>query len=515
MKKHSTVIRTLAAIVLAGAALVSCSKEKEAITGTFTMTIQASMGDNATKHLELDGNTIAAEWAQGEEVTVYNESRGAALEGFLVAQYDGTTTTLDGTLTGTIEEGDVLTLKFLSPNYDNQDGTLATIAATCDYATATVEVESVSGGNVTAEGTAAFESQQAIVKFTLKDAGDGTETNFNNLADLNVTELVVTVGSDNYTVTPTSETNELYVAIPGFTTGHAVTLTATVSDDTYTYEKSGVTFANGHYYTIAVKMTKQVQTPEGAISGLFTVSDDNGVTTKQVYFSQGNLQYNKLTSQFSFMDHQWSTVETIDQNVGDNYADQDIVSLFGWGTWTGSSPSPTQTSTSGTYNWDDHDFTQTLSNGSGIWRTLTKNEWGYLFNTRSGATVNGTSGRRYTMATVNSVKGIILLPDDATFESGEAGWGTFNAASNYTTTCTTAQWSGLEAKGCVFLPAAGSRDGTSLSSVGAQGHYWSSTPHNGVSNNAYFLFFRTNTVITQVNGDRYHGKCVRLVQDKN
>ena len=155
-----------------------------------------------------------------------------------------------------------------------------------------------------------------------------------------------------------------------------------------------------------------------------------------------------------------------------------------------------------------------MSNGSGTWRTLTKNEWGYLFNTRSGATVNGTSGRRYTMATVNSVKGIILLPDDATFESGEAGWGTFNAASNYTTKCTTAQWSGLEAKGCVFLPAAGSRDGTSLSSVGEQGHYWSSTDDVMIINNAWFLFFRMRNV-TPVNGNRYHGKCVRLVQDKN
>ncbi len=34
----------------------------------------------------------------------------------------------------------------------------------------------------------------------------------------------------------------------------AVTLTATVADDTYTFTKSGVTFVNGQYYEINVKM---------------------------------------------------------------------------------------------------------------------------------------------------------------------------------------------------------------------------------------------------------------------
>ena len=38
---------------------------------------------------------------------------------------------------------------------------------------------------------------------------------------------------------------------------HDATLTATVGAGTYTYEKSGVTFANSQYYAIAVKMTKQ------------------------------------------------------------------------------------------------------------------------------------------------------------------------------------------------------------------------------------------------------------------
>ena len=55
---------------------------------------------------------------------------------------------------------DVLTLKFLSPNYDSQAGTLEYIATHCDYATASVTVTGVDGGAIfnapsTADGTPA------------------------------------------------------------------------------------------------------------------------------------------------------------------------------------------------------------------------------------------------------------------------------------------------------------------------------------------------------------------------
>ena len=52
---------------------------------------------------------------------------------------------------------------------------------------------------------------------------------------------------------------------------------------------------------------------------------------EQVYFSQGNLQYTISTQVWSFMEHQYDIVES-GQNVGTDYANQDVVSLFGWGT---------------------------------------------------------------------------------------------------------------------------------------------------------------------------------------
>ena len=109
------------------------------------LSVSAAKGDVATRALNLSGSTLNAAWAAGEQVTVYNVTKDADLGGYLEAQAAGSKTTLTGALTGIIENGDELKLKFLSPNYTSQNGTLEYIAAHCDYAEATVTVTSTSG----------------------------------------------------------------------------------------------------------------------------------------------------------------------------------------------------------------------------------------------------------------------------------------------------------------------------------------------------------------------------------
>jgi hypothetical protein len=267
--------------------------------------------------------------------------------------------------------------------------------------------------------------------------------------------------------------------------------------------------------------------PEGSINGLYSVS-----ATQQVYFSKGNLQYigSASTPYWKVADNQWDYLgTTTEQNSTNPNVDRD---LFGWGTWTGSNPNPANTSDNDSdYSWDNSDFVKTLQNGSGTWRTLNTDEWGYLFYFRaSGATVTTTSGTtndaRYTQATINtdgtSVNGIILFPDGVTIASGEATtWGYINDPSAYGTTCTTAQWTALEAKGCVFLPAAGRRyttwgPNTNVQHVGWSGYYWSSTPATTGSDYAYSMSFWSGYVNPQIDDDRrFGGHSVRLVQDKN
>ena len=194
MKRYMKSIRTLAVLLMAGAAFVSCTKDEEPAPAgkTFTLTVNASKGgDNATKNLVLDGHTLNATWAEGEAVTVYNVTKSADLTGTLTAQSSGVSTTLKGSLTGTIEDGDELLLKFLSPSYSSQDGTLEYIAANCDYAEDTVTVTDASTSSVTTTD-AEFENKQAIVKFTLKNKAGN--------ASLNTATLKISDGTNTYTV---------------------------------------------------------------------------------------------------------------------------------------------------------------------------------------------------------------------------------------------------------------------------------------------------------------------------
>lgn len=212
---------------------------------TYIMTITAGKGTVGTKALSLDGHTLSATWAENDEVSVYKDD---AQVGTLTAQRAGASTTLKGTLEGDIEVGDRLSLKFLSQNFNGQNGTLDYIAAKCDYAVAQVEVAGTDNGVITTTGGATFENQQAIVKFTLKES-DG------NAISGGVKSLIIKAGSDQITVTPTSPANELFVALPEIN-GAPISLQATAANDTYRgYFKSSVTFAKGKYYEIGVKMS--------------------------------------------------------------------------------------------------------------------------------------------------------------------------------------------------------------------------------------------------------------------
>ena len=250
MKKN---ILSLAALLIASAAVfTACSSDDNNVadqgTKTYTLAVQATKGDDAsTRALSLEGKTLNATWATTENVYVKKGDNWAT--GSLQPEADGATATLKGTLSGIeINADDVLTLQFPKSgaiSYAGQVGTLKDIADNFDYATADVTVASVDGsGNISVSGTATFQNKQAIVKFTLKDKDN---------AAISATKLVISVGTTDYTITPTSATNVIYAAIPGFE-GQTVTLTATVGEETYIYKKASVSFTNGQYYEIGVKM---------------------------------------------------------------------------------------------------------------------------------------------------------------------------------------------------------------------------------------------------------------------
>ena len=325
-------------------------------------------------------------------------------------------------------------------------------------------------------------------------------------------------------------------AVADVATTFAVAFPANATAEDYTmsvvsYEKvvkTGKTLAAG----------KVVNIPVSALTPLFSVG-----AGKYVKFSLGNLQYTKSTGTWNFMANQYSTVETTGQNVGENYA---VVSLFGWGTsghlfasGYGASYQPWATSTTSTdYGpTDGSGLTDTYANGdwginnviggyaAGTWRTLTSAEWEWVLgpssspnpgtNCRTSSTIGSTENARFVKATVHSTKGLILFPDEITWNATTMGGvpATCNTENDiFTYSPTDANWAALEAAGCVFLPAAGYRNGTSVNDVGANGCYWSSTPLS--SSGAFYLYFSSIYVSPASNLNRYYGYSVRLVQDQ-
>lgn len=250
---------------------------------------------------------------------------------------------------------------------------------------------------------------------------------------------------------------------------------------------------------------------QGAIPFAYSVASN-----KQVWFSKGNLQYcavpvNGKTTTHStrqgqklgiwrFAEHQWDYVGNsgygnvyIDGSTkcnnssrGQNY--HGWIDLFPFG-GTGCSDSYYEYTPYGNQGWvgNYNSVTNTnncfgyfnaISNGVnqyGKWYNLTQSQWDFLLNSRN----NATSKRG--LATVNGVKGLVILPDSWTLPSGCS----FNAsATNWTTNnYNVAKWEQMEANGAVFLPGLGNAN-TYL-------YYWTDT---GCGNTSRYVLKITSNV---------------------
>lgn len=229
----------------------------------------------------------------------------------------------------------------------------------------------------------------------------------------------------------------------------------------------------------------------------------------KVKFAKGNLQYwgtgtsGTLTPKWRFADNQYDylgdathsgnvshdgyTVNTTSDNAK---AARDY---FGWGTSGYSTNYPYLTtnednnyankganaSIDGTnYDWGVYNKSNIENVPTKNWRTLTRSEWVCLLSRTK--TISGSSERLAGYATVNDVKGIIVLPDNWDGSVGSFSYGNNSFSSN---SYTLSGWTTMENAGCLFLPAAGYRDQSSINQVNAHVYYWSAT--NAGSTGAY------------------------------
>lgn len=230
--------------------------------------------------------------------------------------------------------------------------------------------------------------------------------------------------------------------------------------------------------------------------------------TKKVSFSKGNLQYHPADNEWRFAENQTDYIGNANSNISSSY--NGWIDLFGWSTGAtnfGVSTSEYSSDYSGSFvDWGRNKIGNDAPN---TWRTLTKDEWEYLLNTRPNA--SSLKG----VAQVNGVNGLILLPDNWTCPSGvifKSGFHSNYGLNYYAAyqTFTAAEWSKLEASGAVFLPAAGDRDGSTVYDVQNHGNFWSAT--EGKGSLAYCLNFSSGGA-SMYYGYRFYGHAVRLVKD--
>ena len=252
--------------------------------------------------------------------------------------------------------------------------------------------------------------------------------------------------------------------------------------------------------------------PANAINGKFSVAAD-----KQVYFSQGNLQYTQSTTTWAFAEHQYDMIGK--ENMYNSNTLNDKIDLFGWSGRTaavqwGVGISGNDTDYSG-------DFVDWGSNTIGTdapdtWRTLTRDEWKYVLSKRPDAyTKRGVARINLSSDGTVYANGLILLPDTwtapagITFKSGVASKQSVQAYADYQT-FTLSEWQQLESAGAVFLPAAGMRSTTQVLYVHCEVFLWTATYDDATY--VYQVDANSWSIGTYLS-ERYYGRTVRLVQD--
>jgi uncharacterized protein (TIGR02145 family) len=292
------------------------------------------------------------------------------------------------------------------------------------------------------EGVTSYKAQLlnkcALVKFTTNEIPVETAvtvSGLNNQVSVNLGDPAIFTSSKvdggNIALHAESATSRWAILLPG----SAATVTASATGYKKATSISIPPVSANDYLTTGVSFTMQAL-PEGILSGIFSVSN-----TKQVYFSQGNLQSN-------------GTFTTNQYEMG------------------------------GTFTFNNY-------SGPNGYYILSKDEWKYLLSTRDRG--------KWGIATVNSVKGLLILPDNWTIPEGCS----FNPYSATDNVYDVDHWAAMENAGAVFLPAA----------FGNYGKYWTSTPDE--DEYAYYVkFYTLSATQSFINDDEYGcGFSVRLVCD--
>lgn len=549
----------LTAMVASAAALLAVSCQKDQNTNTFGARLEKVVSEKVSIE-DIDANSSYPQFfTAGEQIRINN--------GTYSIQYSGAEAQINDVAA---DEGTTRRYTAFYP---------ASMAGDADIRTGQITVTLPTEQN--------YEENEGKQNVALPMAavidGEGMVFNFYNLCSLlkikvhNATASAFTVQSicvaannsnisGTATVTPTGSSNDFLTITSGqkYVTLSNINKNIAANGDAYFYIvlpkiSTNNTFSfriNTNNGRCVKKMTGNgVQLPRNTIADLglnvqqvipegFSVASN-----RRVVFAPGNLQYQGSTRTLRFAPNEW---DFIGNNPGNTTtrADRDNqsawIDLFAYGTsgvgndahlpshiTTTDSEYPGQDISGTNYDWG---VSRNILNGSttdpaGTWRTPTKEEWGYVFNTRTMILYSGYFTRvpQYSHCSVNGVDGVVLFPDN--FEPMSDDELTLMNASSLSA----AQWQMLKNLGCAFLPVTGILEpervtiwsgmfptghtyNASVSEMNV-GHYWSSSRSTlGLGTQASSVVFGNNTLgswrLDAADGSyKYKGQAVRLVKN--
>lgn len=524
-------------LLLASAMLLTFSQCKKAETPTtdegVKITLTAGYGNGAKTDFTPAAGAFV--WTNGQTEYIYvGGSQHDACLGALSGTGTGTNQmTFSGTLTTTPNEGETLHFFYLGK------GRNGSAVSTLDFSTQDGSIENVTNYHI-AIGDGSYSSStvnyattlnmaMAIAYFDVngfKNASETAETVYLHGDEVYSTATIdyqngTIAGSTKGNINLGTASNGKYVAlIPSVSTETTLKFDSDSKTGAMTFLRG---IQTGKYYAnsgAALSVAANNPMDEGALPGLYSVS-----ATKKVRFSKGNLQYigsagngdeTNTGAYWKFADNQWSTFGWNGQQKGGETIDRD---MFPYGTsgyphgatwyqpWSYSgttadyyaygSPSNSLEDQTGQADWGYNVITNGGNHENSGWRTLTIDEWRYLFEHCT-----------YGMATVNNNHGIIIISNGS---SSNINTNHDNWTNNVFDETTSPKWSELEMIGAVFFPAAGYRRMGSINYSSERGCYWSSSS-NGNSY-AYILYFEGQIIDFSRAHTRDCGTSVRLVRD--
>jgi hypothetical protein len=288
---------SMAALALVGAMTVSCSSDDNIIeqpqqpetkNNVVTLTTTVSLdGGDATRALSSTG---VKTFAVGETMAIYYwKNKGNDHEKAVSAPLTegditngGKSATFTFTLDNPYKDMSVsyvypaaMANADFTPNYDalynNQDGTLATLASNFDFCTGS---RAWNGENLP---SLTLENQLAILAINLKNSTGASDITSS------ITGLTLSDGTNTYNVTREAVVGPIYVAIRPTT---SATITVTATDGTKNYPKTltGKTYAAGSGYPVSWKMPKVVD-----------YSSEINVPAGDHWYISGSGEHNNIT----------------------------------------------------------------------------------------------------------------------------------------------------------------------------------------------------------------------------